>query len=91
MAELVTNEFFEQGDIERRNFNITPIVSELVKSKSTLIFNDTLINLMNNYNDFPTLGHNESRERRPATDDASRIHRLDLFTDISGVLNSLVF
>ncbi|XP_050537354.1 dual 3',5'-cyclic-AMP and -GMP phosphodiesterase 11-like isoform X2 [Daktulosphaira vitifoliae] len=25
VAELVTNEFFEQGDIERRNFNITPI------------------------------------------------------------------
>lgn len=26
VAELVTNEFFEQGDMERRNFNITPIV-----------------------------------------------------------------
>ncbi|KAF0774054.1 Uncharacterized protein FWK35_00000870 [Aphis craccivora] len=25
VAELVTNEFFEQGDIERRKFNITPI------------------------------------------------------------------
>ncbi|XP_025423158.1 dual 3',5'-cyclic-AMP and -GMP phosphodiesterase 11-like isoform X3 [Sipha flava] len=24
VAELVTNEFFEQGDIERRNFNLTP-------------------------------------------------------------------
>jgi len=25
----VTNEFFEQGDIERRKFNITPIVSKI--------------------------------------------------------------
>ena len=26
VADLVTNEFFEQGDIERRELNITPIV-----------------------------------------------------------------
>ncbi len=27
VADLVANEFFEQGDIERRELNITPIVS----------------------------------------------------------------
>lgn len=27
VAELVTMEFFEQGDIERQELNITPIVS----------------------------------------------------------------
>lgn len=27
VAELVANEFFEQGDIERRELKITPIVS----------------------------------------------------------------
>lgn len=26
VADLVANEFFEQGDIERRELNITPIV-----------------------------------------------------------------
>lgn len=28
VAELVTLEFFEQGDIERQELNITPIVSD---------------------------------------------------------------
>ena len=28
MAELVSSEFFEQGDIERQELNITPIVSK---------------------------------------------------------------
>lgn len=27
VADLIANEFFEQGDIERRELNITPIVS----------------------------------------------------------------
>lgn len=27
VAELVSSEFFEQGDIERKTLNITPIVS----------------------------------------------------------------
>ena len=31
VADLVANEFFEQGDIERRELNITPIVIEIVK------------------------------------------------------------
>lgn len=30
VAELVTSEFFEQGDIERNTLNITPIVSMLI-------------------------------------------------------------
>lgn len=29
VAELVSSEFFEQGDIERQELNITPIVSYL--------------------------------------------------------------
>lgn len=29
VAELVSSEFFEQGDIEREELNITPIVSNL--------------------------------------------------------------
>jgi len=28
VAELVSSEFFEQGDIERQELNITPIVSK---------------------------------------------------------------
>lgn len=28
VAELVSSEFFEQGDIEREELNITPIVSQ---------------------------------------------------------------
>lgn len=32
VAELVTREFFEQGDLERHELNITPIVS--IRSRS---------------------------------------------------------
>ena len=31
VAELVANEFFEQGDIERRELNITPIVRVYIR------------------------------------------------------------
>lgn len=37
VAELVTREFFEQGDIERNKFNITPIVSWILFSFFYLI------------------------------------------------------
>lgn len=30
VAELVSSEFFEQGDIEREKLNLTPIVSNLI-------------------------------------------------------------
>lgn len=32
VAELVSNEFFQQGDMERRKLNITPIVSTISSS-----------------------------------------------------------
>lgn len=103
---MVTNEFFEQGDIERRNFNITPIVSNIysvfIFYVYTLFLNirimlywcnlNTYIKysilsfcyLYNNTNYNLLLGHYESRKRRSTTNDAGWIHRLDLFTDISG-------
>ena len=34
VADLVANEFFEQGDIERRELNITPIVFTIFKGHS---------------------------------------------------------
>lgn len=37
VADLVTSEFFEQGDMERQELNITPIVS--AKTKSFLLIN----------------------------------------------------
>lgn len=36
MADLVTSEFFEQGDIERQELNITPIVSNFWASRLTV-------------------------------------------------------
>lgn len=35
VADLVANEFFEQGDIERRELNITPIVRRVLSSFSS--------------------------------------------------------
>jgi len=75
VAELVTNEFFEQGDIERRKFNITPIVSKidsyiLFKNYLRIIFVTHIILKFN----FVVLGYNESRKRRSATNDAGWIH-----------------
>jgi len=71
VAELVTNEFFEQGDIERRKFNITPIVSKIDSYKLHKTYFITRMMLKCN---FVLLGHNESRKRRSATNDASWIH-----------------
>jgi hypothetical protein len=33
VADLVSSEFFEQGDIEREKLNITPIVSDAFPTK----------------------------------------------------------
>jgi len=88
VAELVTNEFFEQGDIERRKFNITPIVSKI---GSFILFKTYFVIIILKCNFVVYIGHNESRKRRSITNDASRIHRLDLFTHISGELNLTVF
>lgn len=38
MADLVTSEFFEQGDIERQELNITPIVSTFWASRLTAFY-----------------------------------------------------
>lgn len=38
MADLVTSEFFEQGDIERQELNITPIVSSFWASRLTAFY-----------------------------------------------------
>ena len=59
VADLVANEFFEQGDIERRELNITPIVirnSEISGSRQSKTFYS---------------GHDESGEERPITCHAS--------------------
>lgn len=70
MAELVTNEFFEQGDMERRNFNITPIV--IKKNICTKDYTVVIYLIFKFY--FTFLGYNESRKRRPVANDASWIH-----------------
>lgn len=36
VAELVSSEFFEQGDMERQELNITPIVSRLANKMELL-------------------------------------------------------
>lgn len=41
VAELVSSEFFEQGDIEREELNITPIVSSF-----TFVFSEKVINVI---------------------------------------------
>lgn len=38
VADLVANEFFEQGDIERRELKITPIVREFLPVITSLIY-----------------------------------------------------
>lgn len=48
VADLVTDEFFEQGDMERQELKITPIVSQII---GMLIYNS------NEY--FPLSGHHE--------------------------------
>lgn len=67
----MTNEFFEQGDIERRKFNITPIVSKI--DSYILCMNYFAIHSVLKCN-FVVLGYNESRKRRSATNDAGWIH-----------------
>lgn len=43
VADLVTSEFFEQGDMERQELNITPIVSSLVFIQPSDIFHDLIL------------------------------------------------
>lgn len=61
VADLVSSEFFEQGDMERQELNITPIV------RLTKIF---WVEYKFRLYDFFS-GYYESRKRRPTTDDAS--------------------
>jgi len=39
VAELVTSEFFEQGDIERHELHITPIVSRIAENRKGFVYN----------------------------------------------------
>lgn len=76
VADLVSSEFFEQGDMERQELNITPIVSDLFKLKKKKL------TFCSNFNFFFVSGYNEPGKRRPVTYDASWFHRFNMFAHI---------
>lgn len=72
VADLVSSEFFEQGDMERQELNITPIVS----SRCTIM----LVGLRHIKHIFillffaPPTGYNESREGGSIANDAGWLY-----------------
>lgn len=83
VAELVSSEFFEQGDIERQELNITPIVSlpnrisySIYLCEYSEIFHWFFYHLL--IFDVISSGHHEQGKTGPITFDASRIHRFHL-------------
>lgn len=78
VAELVSSEFFEQGDMERQELNIMPIVCTIFQSLTEWGLSKK------NYCKSNFAGHYESREGITATADAGEFHRLDLYTSLWG-------
>ena len=77
VADLVANEFFEQGDIERKELKITPIVIY------TFLFFDLLFfltkkNLTRNVCCCTIPGYDEQREKGSIASDASELYRFYL-------------
>lgn len=89
VADLVTSEFFEQGDMERQELNITPIVSppqsaliRFLVSHNNFRSNDSHTHV--HFHFHPFAGHNEQGKRERVTNDASEFHRYHLSTDLRG-------
>lgn len=53
VADLVSSEFFEQGDMERQELNITPIVSNKISLMFVLLIlkNDIVFDFSIGYNE----------------------------------------
>lgn len=74
VADLVSSEFFEQGDMEKQELNITPIVGSVNTTKLKLKLKASTFCFF--------LGYHESREGRRTSHDASRIYRIYMFADL---------